>query len=118
MLIYVDDIIVPGNNPKRVQEFIDILGRKFSLKDLGALSYFLGIEAQLSALGLLLTQRKYINDLLSKCNMTTANPASSPMVSDRLQLTSEQLLMMPLSTEWWLAVCSIYTSRAQTLLLL
>ena len=38
VLIYVDDIIVTGNDPKRVQQFIDILSPRFSLKDLGALS--------------------------------------------------------------------------------
>ena len=89
VLIYVDDIIVTGNDPKRVQQFIDILSPRFSLKDLGALSYFLGIEAQRSTSGFLLTQRKYINDLLGRVQMSTANPASSLMVpTDRLQLTS------------------------------
>ena len=89
VLIYVDDIIVTGNDPKRVQQFIDIRSQRFSLKDVGALSYFLGIEAQRSTSGLLLTQRKYINDLLGSVQMSTANPASYPMVlTDRLQLTS------------------------------
>ena len=89
VLIYVDDIIVTGNDPTRVQQFIDILSKRFSLKDLGALSYFLGIETQRSGSGLLLTQRKYINDLLARVNMTTVNPVSSPMMpTDRLQLTS------------------------------
>lgn len=89
VLIYVDDIIVTGNNSLHVQNFITNLSRRFSLKDLGALSYFLGIEAHRTSSGLLLTQRKYINDILNRVNMSTANPASSPMVtSDRLQLTS------------------------------
>ena len=76
-----------------MQQFIDILSKRFSLKDLGSLSYFLDIETQRSASGLLLTQRKYINDLLARVNMTTANPVSSPMMpTDRLQLTSGSAL--------------------------
>lgn len=44
VLVYVDDIIIMGNSSAHVQNFIDLLGRRFSLKDLGLLSYFLGIE--------------------------------------------------------------------------
>jgi hypothetical protein len=44
LLIYVDDIIVTGNNTKFLEAFIKQLNTVFSLKDLGHLHYFLGIE--------------------------------------------------------------------------
>ena len=44
LLVYVDDIIIIGNNPSNVQHFITLLFARFSLKDLGPLTYFLGIE--------------------------------------------------------------------------
>lgn len=44
ILIYVDDVIVTGNNSEAVQAIISTLSTKFSLKDLGSLKYFLGIE--------------------------------------------------------------------------
>ncbi|XP_012834032.1 PREDICTED: uncharacterized protein LOC105954894 [Erythranthe guttata] len=45
LLIYVDDTIITGSCVTDVIEFITLLSRHFSLKDLGLLSYFLGIEA-------------------------------------------------------------------------
>ena len=38
ILVYVDDIIVTGNNPISIQAFIKLLAARFSLKDLGPLS--------------------------------------------------------------------------------
>ena len=69
MLVYVDDIIITGNSPSHISRFIDSLSTRFSLKDLGDLSYY----------GLHLSQNRYIADLLHKANMTTAKPVSTPM---------------------------------------
>lgn len=55
VLVYVDDIVIMGNDSVVVEKFIQKLGNQFSLKDIGALSYFLSIEAHRSANGLLLT---------------------------------------------------------------
>lgn len=54
----------------------------FSLKDLGTLDYFLGIEVKKQLDGfLLLTQGKYIRDLLQKHNLHEAHPFPTPMVA-------------------------------------
>lgn len=44
-LIYVDDILVSSNSPFVVSGLICHLQREFAVKDLGPLSYFLGIQA-------------------------------------------------------------------------
>lgn len=44
LLIYVDDIIVTGNNETLTNKFVDTLARRFTIKDLEDLSYFLEIE--------------------------------------------------------------------------
>ncbi|WVY93401.1 hypothetical protein V8G54_032489 [Vigna mungo] len=55
----------------------------FSLKELGELDYFLGLEVKyLPDSSLIMTQTKYIRDLLSKTHMIEAHPISSPMVSN------------------------------------
>ncbi|KAL8103846.1 hypothetical protein AgCh_028150 [Apium graveolens] len=50
VLVYVDDIIVTGPSPTDIQDFISQLGARSSLKDLGDLTYFLGVEVQLGTL--------------------------------------------------------------------
>lgn len=44
LLIYVDDIIITGNNTSQISSLIAQLDNMFSMKDLGPLSYFLGME--------------------------------------------------------------------------
>jgi histone deacetylase 1/2 len=81
VLVYVDDIILTGNSSTLIQRFITQLDQQFSLKQLGTLNYFLGIEVSPFEGGLLLTQQKYIRDLLSKVKMLDCKPISTPMVS-------------------------------------
>jgi histone deacetylase 1/2 len=82
LLVYVDDIIITGSSNSLIQTVIQKLNSEFSLKDLGKLDYFLGIEVHQSASGsLLLSQTKYIRDLLTKAKMESANSIASPMAS-------------------------------------
>lgn len=82
MLIYVDDIITAGDSPSLIQSVISKLNVIFSLKQLGDLDYFLGIKVKKVAQdSLLLTQSKYIKDLLLKTNMLEACPVQTPMQS-------------------------------------
>ncbi|GAU31266.1 hypothetical protein TSUD_153410 [Trifolium subterraneum] len=82
LLVYVDDIIIIGSSPTLVQHLVDKLDAVFSLKQLGDLDYFLGIEVKhLKDGSLLLTQTKYIKDLLVKTNMFDCNPIATPMMS-------------------------------------
>ena len=83
LLIYVDDILLTGNNESRIASFIASLSRLFSMKDLGALHYFLGMEITRSSSGLHLSQSKYILDLLKKTNMVDCKPVLTPAVSGR-----------------------------------
>ena len=82
ILVYVDDIIITGSSKSQIQQLVQKLNSEFSLKDLGQLDYFLGIEVHHSDNGsLLLSQTKYIHDLLVKANMANANSIASPMAS-------------------------------------
>lgn len=64
VLIYVDDLIITGNNVVSVAQLKKNLKQQFPIKDLGSLKYFLGIEMASSSKGLFFNQRKYIMDLL------------------------------------------------------
>lgn len=79
-LIYVDDILVTGSSLSLIQHFISALNLRFSLKDMGKLSYFLGIHVTRNSNGLHLSQHKYILDILSRANLSSSKPLPSPMV--------------------------------------
>ncbi|GJY03854.1 retrovirus-related pol polyprotein from transposon TNT 1-94 [Tanacetum coccineum] len=79
--IYVDDIIVTGNNKGTIDNIICQLGSAFALKDLGPLNYFLGIEIVLHVSGILLSQKKYILELLQSAGLSNGNPVSFLMVT-------------------------------------
>ncbi|GJZ05757.1 ribonuclease H-like domain-containing protein [Tanacetum coccineum] len=64
VLVYVDDIVLTGNNFNEVEKLKDHLKSKFMIKDLGVLKYFLGIEILPTDFGLCLSQRKYCLELL------------------------------------------------------
>ncbi|KAL8139110.1 hypothetical protein V2J09_005111, partial [Rumex salicifolius] len=79
VLIYVDDLIIIGSHPTFIDEFVQLLNREFSLKDLGSLHYFLGIEVTRSDSSVQLSQQKYICDILERSKMSGARPISSPV---------------------------------------
>jgi len=81
VLIYVDDIIITGNDSRAVTRLIQVLGREFSLKDLGRLYYFLGVEYRRTPSGFFLSQQKYIRDLLLWLNMDGVKLVSSSMTT-------------------------------------
>lgn len=44
LLVYLDDIIVTGNDEKEKAALRQYLAKHFEIKELGKLKYFLGIE--------------------------------------------------------------------------
>lgn len=81
MLVYVDDILITGNDNSLLQQTLTALATRFSIKEHEDLHYFLGIEAKRTPTGLHLCQRKYIIDLLTRTNMLTAKPITTPIAS-------------------------------------
>ncbi|KAH9670341.1 putative LRR receptor-like serine/threonine-protein kinase [Citrus sinensis] len=69
------------DNVERLEKFILEFSKTFALKDLGILSYFLGIEVSYADGCMYLSQRKYINDLLSKADMLDCKGCDTPIVT-------------------------------------
>ena len=78
-LISVDDIIITGADVHAINKVISLLQDNFAVKDMGELSFFLGIEAIRSDHGLYLSQHRYILDLLIRSQMDKAKPCVTPM---------------------------------------
>lgn len=78
-LIYVDDVIIVGNNMSKIQATKTELNRRFTIKDLGSLKYFLGIEVVRTKDGIVLSQRKYTLDILRDMGLEGCKPSAFPM---------------------------------------
>jgi hypothetical protein len=65
LIVYVDDMIITGDDIEEISRLQEKLSTEFEMKNLGGLKYFLGIEVGRSRQGIFLSQRKYILDLLS-----------------------------------------------------
>ena len=64
ILVYVDDIILAGTSMSEFDRIKLILDETFSIKDLGILRYFLGLEVAHSKANISLSRQKYYLDLL------------------------------------------------------
>lgn len=64
LIVYVDDIVVKGNDEVKVAQFNSNLAREFEIKDLSSLKYFFGIKVARSRQRIFICQRKYVLDLL------------------------------------------------------
>ena len=79
LLIYVDDILITGNDPVIIAAIKKFLHSQFHLKDLGDLKYFLGIEVSSSKNGIFISQRKYALEIIKDAGLLGAAPIDTPM---------------------------------------
>ena len=80
-LVYVDDIVLTGNCTSFLNNFVTLLSKRFSLKDLGNLHHFLGIEVISTHQGMFLSQHRHISDLLTTFHMDGAKDVVTPLSS-------------------------------------
>nr|GFC62636.1 putative reverse transcriptase, RNA-dependent DNA polymerase [Tanacetum cinerariifolium] len=83
LIIYVDDMIITGNDEKEIKKLKEGLFTEFEMKDLGRLKYFLRIEVLRSQHGIFIFQKKYILDLLAETRMIDCKPAKTPMIVNK-----------------------------------
>ena len=79
LLLYVDDMIITGDDLSGIQELKDFLSQQFEMKDHGHLSYFLGLEITHSTDVLYITQAKYASELLSRAGLTDSKIVDTPI---------------------------------------
>ena len=79
--VYVDDIILAGYTDERINKVKDALSRKFDMKDMGRLHYFLGMTVvQNETEGYtLIGHPSYTENLLKKFGMQDCKPVHTPV---------------------------------------
>jgi len=79
LVVYVDDIVITGDDETGIRQLKEHLSQQFHTKDLGLLKYFLCIEVAQSAYGIIINQRKYSLDILTVTAMLDCRPCDTPM---------------------------------------
>ena len=79
LLLYVNDMIITGDNHSSIYDFKQFLHQHFEMKDLDHLSYFLGLEVSSDSTIYYLSQAKYASNLLSRVGLTDIKVVSTPL---------------------------------------
>lgn len=89
MVVYVDDIVITDDDHDGIVGLKRHLVHHFQVKDLGRLQYFLGIEVAHSKVGVVISQRKYVLDILEETGILDCKPIGTPM-DPNVKLLSDQ----------------------------
>ena len=79
LLLYVDDMILTGNNEILLKVLLENLSSVFRMKNMGSIHYFLGIQVHQCEDGVFLNQSKYAQDLLVNVGMRDCSPMPTPL---------------------------------------
>ena len=80
LVLYVDDLILTGSDPKLITHVKSNLKQNFEMSDLGNLHYFC-LHVLQTKEGIFLSQSKYACDLIRHFHMEDCKPAPSPFQS-------------------------------------
>ena len=76
---YVDDILLFSTNLEWMSEFKQDLKQNIDVKDLGNVSYCLGLEFRRENGKMKISQKTYIQDLLKRFGMEDSKPVTTPL---------------------------------------
>ncbi len=97
LLIYVDDIVITGTDSLLITQLQQHLHDSFHMKDLGHLTYFLGLEVHTNSSGIFLHQHKYTKDLIALAGLENSTSVDTPLeMNVKLHNSEGDLLSDPL----------------------
>ena len=113
LIVYVDDIIIlTRSDEAKIARLKKCLAAEFETKDLGTLQYFLGMEIAKSKKGVVVTQRKYVVDLLEETTMSGCRPSDTLMDPNKLRELTKGV-PIEIGRYQWLVGKLIYLSHTR-----
>lgn len=85
LLVYVDDIIITRTKEDMVEMIIDKIGKEFSIRRLGQLKFFWGIQVYRLENSIWLHQQQYIDKLLDSASLSNL-PAVKTLMESSIDL--------------------------------
>ena len=79
IILYVDDLIIIGDNDDQIHHTQEQLKSEFEMTDLGLMHYCLGIEVWQQAGDIFISQRRYALEILKAFGMTECKPINTPI---------------------------------------
>lgn len=79
VVVYVDDIILTGDDPASIQHLKSHFHNTFSIKDLGHFSFLLEIEVTYLSNGIAMTQKKFTTELIRDVGSPITKSVSTPL---------------------------------------
>jgi len=110
LLVYVDDIILAGNDKEEIGRVKEALNKTFKIKDLRDLRYFLGFEVARSKKGIMMNQRKYALELLTDTGLLACKPTATP-VDNLGKLSSTESVPFTDVHAYKRLICKVYVSH-------
>ena len=82
LVLYVDDMLLVGNDKEIIQDLKTQLSSKFNMKDLDVENYIFGMEIKRDRTKrkIWLNQRKYVETILQRFNMQDRKPVKVPIL--------------------------------------
>lgn len=88
--IWVDDMLIIAKNQEALNYIKTKMVETFEMKDEGLCTQYLGIQIHQMENGILLEQRNYVQQILSKFNLTNMAGSNVPMNAGAIKTTSTQ----------------------------
>ncbi|KAK9120307.1 hypothetical protein Syun_017924 [Stephania yunnanensis] len=79
VLLYVDDMIITGDNEVEISMLKNELSIRFEMKNMGEVGCFLGLEVEKSDQGYFISQKRYAKELLHRFGMGESKEKATPM---------------------------------------
>lgn len=99
LLLYVDDIIVTFPSPVLISRIISYLSSEFPMSDLVNISFLLEIVASRTNKGMLLSHTFFAKEIVSRSDMSSCNPCSTPSYTKSKPSPHSNLVLDP--TLYW-----------------
>eukprot|EP00922_Rhytidocystis_sp_ex-Travisia-forbesii_P020612 GHVS01030293.1.p1 GENE.GHVS01030293.1~~GHVS01030293.1.p1 ORF type:complete len:175 (+),score=8.30 GHVS01030293.1:513-1037(+) len=99
VLFWVDDILIAGSTQKLVDGFKVEISSQYEI-DKGELTWFLGMDIKRKKGKLVVTQKKYVEQLLQNFGMTQCKPVATPAEVGVQLVSSTETASMEMHAEY------------------